>query len=287
MVIGDSNIGKTNSIVHEKVCSAVVHGWKSVILPMEDPTGKIKKKIMEFYMLKKLENMDKGELDEARNFLEEMFIILKGRGGEITTIPQALNILYKITDRHEIDDVMIDPYSAFDKDLGRSVSEHNYDYRIAGDIINFCTRTDTCVTLNSHTGTNSRRTRARDEQGYLEAPFMADVEGGGKWCNRADRVIILHRKVDHSDAATRTCMDFLLAKERDLETGGWLHNREEPTKFYLQPNMSEYIIASEASIIQRYKANRRMAEMMTSVEEYTPEQASLGFSTDEEDNLPF
>lgn len=284
VVIGDSNIGKTSSILHEKVCSAVVHGWKSVIIPMEDPTGKIKKKIMEFYMLKKLPDMDKGELDEARNFLEEMFIVLKGRGGDIQTIPQALNILYKIMDKHEIDDVMIDPYSAFDKDLKGGVSEHNYDYRIAGDIINFCTRTDTCVTLNSHTGTNSRRTRTKDDEGYLTAPFMADVEGGGKWTNRADRVVIQHRKVDHKDPAIRTCMEFVLAKERDLETGGWLHDRDNPTRFFLQPNMCEYVIDSEASIIQRWKADRRMADMMSLKDYKEPQQ--LSFNPDDHVNVP-
>lgn len=256
IVIGDTNIGKTNSLVHEKVCNAVVHGWKSVILPMEDPTGKIKKKIMEFYMMKKLEDMTKGDRDEARNFMEEQFIILKGRGGEIQTMPQALNILYKISDHHNIDDVMIDPYSAFDKDLSSNVSEHNYDYRIAGDIINFCTRTGTCVTLNSHTGSASRRSRKRTEEGYLEAPWMNDVEGGGKWVNRADRVIILHRLIDHPDPGVRTAMEFYLAKERDLETGGWLHSRDSPTKFYLQKGYCEYMIDGEASIIQRYKADR-------------------------------
>lgn len=260
VVIGDSNIGKTTALLHEKVCNAVVHNHKSVILAMEDPAGKMKKKIMEFYMMKQLKDMNKGEMDEARNFLEEQFIILKGRGGLINTIPQALNVLYKMADKEEFDEVLIDPYSAFKKQLQRGQSPHDYDYDIAGDILNFCTRTDTIITLNSHTGTVGRRQRGLDDEGNKLPPHMDEVEGGGKWVNRADRVSILHRLISHANKGIRTVMDFYFMKERDLETGGWLHSRDKPTKFYMQPNMSEYHIDGETSIIQRYKAMKHEAK---------------------------
>jgi frataxin-like iron-binding protein CyaY len=277
VVVGDSNVGKTTSLLYLNIIAAIVHKEVSVIVAMEDATGKIKRKIMEFYMMKRIENMTSVEYDDAKTFLDTYFILLKGRGGFIKTMPQLLNILYKISDDTKYHMVLVDPYSAFKKELTHGQNGHDYDYDIAGDILNFCDRTGARFILNTHTGTESRRKRATDDNGYKTAPFHEDAEGGGKWTNRADTVIVLHRKVDHIDVGIRTAMEFYVSKERDIETGGWITNRDEPVRFFLQKNMSEYLINGEASIVQRYKAKE--------VEDSKGEQSGIDWT--EEVTAPF
>lgn len=254
VVVGHTNIGKTTVILHLQLQAAIVHGWKSIILPMEDKAGKIKRRLMEFYAMKPLRAMSIAEYNESKKFVDEHFTILKGRGGYIKTIPQALNICYKLADKGDYKMLLIDPYSAFKKELRKNQSTHDYDYDIAGDILDFSERTGIITMLNSHTSTPSRR--RKDEDGTLSAPYMDDVEGGGKWPNRADQVIVLHRKTTSSQPAERAKTLFYLEKDRELEAGGELTSRDNPVPFGMMSSRCELIIGSEASVIQRYKAEK-------------------------------
>lgn len=283
LVVGHTNIGKTITILYLHLIAAMLHGHRSIIITMENKSGFAKRRLMEMYMMKPIrENkyssgMTRAEFEEARRFVEKYFVFLKGRGGKVKTIPQLLNIAYKIVDQEKIDMMFVDPYSGFKRELKKNESTHDYDYDVAGDILDFCERTGVITILNSHTATMSRR--RKDEDGTLAAPFMDDVEGGGKWPNRVDQAIVLHRKTTHHDPAQKYKTLFYLDKDRELEAGGSLTTRDEPVEFAMMPNMCEFRINGETSVVQLIKANIVKASKGV--------QSEIDFKKYEDFDLPF
>ena len=78
----------------------------------------------------------------------------------------------------------------------RGVGSHEYDYQVASEFRLFAKKRSVAVYLNAHGVTDAlRRVHPRDHE-YEELPQplgLAGVEGGGKWGNRSDDVICIHR----------------------------------------------------------------------------------------------
>ena len=79
------------------------------------------------------------------------------------------------------------------------------------------------VWVNAHSVTSA--IRAKGDDGLPVAPGAEDTEHGGKWVNRADCFLTLHRKIHHPSIDKRREIEFHVRKVRNQETGG------EPTPF--------------------------------------------------------
>jgi hypothetical protein len=77
--------------------------------------------------------------------------------------------------------------------------------------------------LNAHSVTEAQRRKGED--GLPVAPFAEDTEGGGKFVNRSDLFLTLHRRVQAPTSEEKRTMEFHVRKVRSQETGG------EPTPF--------------------------------------------------------
>lgn len=238
--VGHTNVGKTLTLLFLVLLAAVIHGWKIVVMATENNSGFVKKRLMELLMCKTITDMNETEYEFARKFIDEFFIILKARGGLIKDIPRLLEVLYKMCEEDpKIKLVLADPYSGFNKTQEAGENTHDHDYRIAGDILDFTERTKVNFWLNTHTNTAARR--QYDDDNLLKAPRMDDAEGGGKWTNRADNVIVLHRKTN-APVPIRYITEFYHEKDRELETGGMLTEREHPVQMILGNKMTEFTI---------------------------------------------
>jgi len=73
--------------------------------------------------------------------------------------------------------------------------------------------------------------RRKGDDGLPIAPYAEDTEGGGKFVNRADCFLTIHRKVQAPDPHTRKMSELHVRKVREVETGGEPTPIEEPIKF--------------------------------------------------------
>jgi hypothetical protein len=116
-----------------------------------------------------------------------------------------------------IDAIFIDPYNSLKLDMtNNGLGVHDYHYEAASEFLTFSKSNDVAVWLNMHAVTEAQRRKGPD--GLPVAPYAEDTEGGGKFVNRADCFLTIHRKV------------------REVETGGAPTPLEDP--YRLQMNLS-------------------------------------------------
>ena len=151
-----------------------------------------------------------------------------------------------IKDAWNYDGLMIDPYNSLAKDatLLRQVGGHEYDYQIASEMRLFCKEHNVAMWLNAHAVTESlRKTHDKDHEfaGLPRPCGMADIEGGGKWGNRADDVISIHRYTGHG---TRWMVsDVHVKKVKETETGGRPTVDDAPISLRMMQGNCGYTIA--------------------------------------------
>ena len=109
------------------------------------------------------------------------------------------------------------------------INTHDYHYQAASEFLTFSNAHNVAVWLNTHAVTQAQRVKGDD--GLPVAPFAEDTEGGGKFVNRADCFLTIHRKVQAPDPHTRSMTELHVRKVREVETGGQPTPLEEPIKF--------------------------------------------------------
>ena len=82
-----------------------------------------------------------------------------------------------------------------------------------------------------HAFTEAQRRKGPD--GLPIAPYAEDTEGGGKFVNRSDCFLTLHRKVQSSDHNIRKMSELHVRKVREVETGGQPTPLDEPYKIIM------------------------------------------------------
>ena len=223
---GHSNVGKTTVALYLMVNAAVRHDWKWVVYSSENKTASLKMKLMEFAHNKKVNNMTYREKMNAYNWVKNHFTVISNR--ETYTYTDILIFLEKILRQQDADAVFIDPYNSLKVDSGR-VSEHQYHYEAASELLTFSNKNDVAVWLNAHAVTEAQRRKGDD--GLPVAPFAEDTEGGGKFVNRADCFITIHRKVQAPDNDVKRTAELHVRKVRETETGGQPTPWDDPIKF--------------------------------------------------------
>ena len=72
------------------------------------------------------------------------------------------------------------------------------------------------------------------------APFAEDTEHGGKWVNRSDNFITLHRKIHHPEPDRRREVELHVRKIRNQETGGEPTPLDSPFIFRMTEDKSTF-----------------------------------------------
>jgi len=81
--------------------------------------------------------------------------------------------------------------------------------------------------INNHAVTAALRNR--DADGYTKAPGKEDTEGGGKFSNKADEFIVIHRLIGSESMRFETLVE--IKKVKDTDDGGGQTLLEQPIMF--------------------------------------------------------
>ena len=120
------------------------------------------------------------------------------------------------------------------KSLGNA---HEYDYQVSSEFRLFAKKTNITVFINAHGVTEALRRTHPIGHDYQLLPMplgLANVEGGGKWGNRSDDVLCIHRYVSHPSEWMYSHISILKVKEN--ETGGRPTSYDSPIKIRMAKN---------------------------------------------------
>ena len=217
IVNGHSNVGKTTTMLYLITNSAVRHNWKWVIYSSENRTASVKMSLMQFAMDKKVADMTYLERKQAYKWVGEHFTIINNN--QIYSYADIILFMEKVMRQQPVDAIFVDPYNSLKLDMKNSgIGVHDYHYEAASEFLTFSKANNVAVWLNMHAVTEAQRRKGDD--GLPIAPYAEDTEGGGKFVNRADCFMTIHRKVQAMDPEIRKMSELHVRKVRDVETGG-------------------------------------------------------------------
>ena len=226
IVNGHSNVGKTTTMLYLIANAAIRHKWKN-------RTASIKMQLMQFSMDKKVQDMSFSQRKQAYKWVQKHFTIINNN--QTYGYSDIILFMEKVMRQQPVDGVFIDPYNSLKLDMKNSgIGVHDYHYEAASEFLTFSKANDVAVWLNMHAVTEAQRRKGPD--GLPIAPYAEDTEGGGKFVNRADCFLTIHRKIQAPDHNIRKMSELHVRKVREVETGGQPTPLESP--YRLNMNLS-------------------------------------------------
>ena len=228
VILGHSNVGKTAFVFWYFLMIALKHDKKFLVFSSENTTGSIKRDLIQFLEQEKLKNLSDAHYYSALGRVEHHFDFLEI--DHLYTHRILLDSFEKNKDNY--DGFLIDPYNSLIKDSSIAGNSHDYDYQASTEIRIFCRKYTKAVYLVAHANTEALRKtypKGHEYEGFPIPPNAADIEGGGKWVNRADDFIVIHRMTQHPSRWMFT--EIHIKKVKDTATGGKPTFLDEPACF--------------------------------------------------------
>lgn len=237
LIVGHANVGKTTVLMYLLTLYAIKHKLKFVVWSSENTPQSIIRKIIEFKMCKPIHTASEIEIDDTIKWCDTYFKIIDI--DELYTYKEVIKEAKAIKDAWDYQALVIDPYNSLakDKDLLKVVGGHEYDYQVASELRLFAKKNNITIFLNAHGVTEALRKSHPKGHEYESLPMplgLASVEGGGKWANRADDVICIHRYTSHPTEWMFSHLHVLKVKEN--ETGGRCTPFEQAIKLRMSKN---------------------------------------------------
>lgn len=230
IINGHSNVGKTTMALYMMVNAAVQHDWKWVLYSSENTTWSVKMTLMEFAVDMPIGSMTYDQRKAAFKWVNEHFTVISNK--EVYSYSDIILFLEKTIRMQEVDAVFVDPYNSLKIEMrNNSIGVHDYHYEAASEFLTFSTANNIAVWLNMHAVTEAQRRKGDD--GLPIAPYAEDTEGGGKFVNRADCFLTIHRKVQAPDPNMRKTTEFHVRKVREVKTGGSPSPIDQPFNFVI------------------------------------------------------
>lgn len=230
IINGHSNVGKTTMALYMMVNASIRHGWRWIVYSSENKTASIKMRLMEFVIDTPIDSMSYDERKAAFNWVSHHFKVISN--ADVYSYMDLIIFAEKLIQYEgNYHGFFVDPYNSLKIQLnqGAAISTHEYHYEAASELLTFTNRHDMAMWLNAHSVTEAQRQKGPD--GLPVAPFAEQTEGGGKFVNRSDSFLTLHRRVQAQTSDERRTMEFHVRKVRSQETGGEPTPLDEPFLF--------------------------------------------------------
>lgn len=229
--LGHANVGKTTTLLYLMLCYSVAHGKRWVVFSSENEPYGIIRKLVEFLAQEPLNQISEDKFSEYESWVNDYFKFVSNE--QMYTYKDILRLSNDIKDAWDYHGLLIDPYNSLIKDheLMKSVGGHEYDYQACTEIRMFCKKRKVTTWLNTHANTQALRWKhsaGHEYCGYPIPPMASDVEGGGKFVNRADDFIVIHRYTQHPSEWMYSHIH--VRKIKEIETGGRPTMMDEPIK---------------------------------------------------------
>ena len=256
IILGHANVGKTTSILYLMLAYSLKHGKKWLICSTENDSYSLIRKLIEFLDETPINLVSDANFKTHTDFINDHFRFLDN--SIMYTYISAIEIFGQIKKEFNYDGILLDPYNSLAKDpvMMKNLGGHEYDYQACTELRMFCKENKVSIWLNTHANTTALRTKynmTHPFAGFPEPPMANDVEGGGKFVNRADDFIVVHRLVGHADYWNRTMIH--IRKVKEVETGGKPTKYEEPIELTAMVNNVGFALNGK-SILQTIKESQ-------------------------------
>jgi len=259
VILGHANVGKTTVILYLMLCYAKRNGTRWLIYSSENESHSILRKFVEFLEQKPINLISKEKFDEHLNWINDYFKIIDNN--TMYDFRSLLSFAKSIKDAWNYGGMLIDPYNSMTKspELMKSLGGHEYDYQACTEIRMFCKENQVSVWLNTHANTSALRFKHPVDHifgGHPIPPMASDVEGGGKFVNRADDFIVIHRYTQHPTEWTKTHLH--VRKVKEVETGGRPTSYDNPIIMKSIPNNVGFEIGGVKVLDEPLKDNDKI-----------------------------
>lgn len=216
VIVGHTNVGKTTVILF-LLAQLVKKQRRILIYSAENRISSLHKQLARFVF--ETEQITEEHLKELRKYVK--YIKHERHFSYKDMLNQAT---YLLDANFDFDFFLIDPYNALKIDNKERLNTHDYHYQAAEEMRIFSYNANKSIYLNCHTVTEAQRVKP-DQNGHRPAPMDSDVEGGGKFPNKADDTIVIHRQISSNLEGEKYISEVHVRKVRNQEFGG------EPTPF--------------------------------------------------------
>ena len=243
VILGHANVGKTTVILYLMLLYAKRHNLKWLIFSSENEPYSIVRKLIEFLDQNPINKVKEADYQKHLSYINDTFKIVDP--GTLHTYRSLLDLGKAVKDAWSYDGMLIDPYNSLikDQELMKGVGGHEYDYQATTEIRLFCKKNNVSVWLNTHANTTALRIKhpmGHDYVGHPIPPLASDVEGGGKFVNRADDFLVIHRYLQHPTDWINSLLH--VRKVKEVETGGRPTPIDDPIKLTSIPNNVGFMI---------------------------------------------
>jgi len=244
VILGHANVGKTAWMFWYFLMIAVKHGKRFLVFASENGVEEIKRDLIVFYTQKEFEKIEDSEFYSAKAAIDSMFDFI-----DIDHLYSYKDLLDAF-EKHKIDydGFLIDPYNSLIKDKGLNLDSHSYDYQAATELRIWARTNKKTIYVIAHAVTEALRKTYHKEHEYAGFPLppnAADIEGGGKWVNRADDFIVIHRLTQHKTRWMIT--EIHVKKVKDTYSGGKPTFIDEPVEFKMHYG-NRFLCAEDSGI---------------------------------------
>lgn len=231
VILGHANTGKTTIVLFLMLAYSLKHKIKWLVFSSENEAYSIIRKLIEFLEQKTIDEISAKQFEKHNRFISDHFKIIDST--KMYSYRELLELCTSIKQAWHFDGLLIDPYNSLIKDpkLITSVGGHEYDYQATTELRIFAKKHSVAVWLTTHANTAALRWTHRVDHpyaGYPMPPNAADVEGGGKFVNRADDFLVCHRYIQHP-------LEFMYSllhvrKVKEVESGGRPTSIDDPIR---------------------------------------------------------
>jgi|TARA_R110002153_G_scaffold181638_1_gene334955 replicative DNA helicase len=231
VVLGHANTGKTTVILYLMLMYSIKHKLKWLVFSSENEPYTLIKKLIEFMEGTVINKIEETHFKERSEFINEHFKFIDPV--KLYTYKDILELGQHVKDAWHYDGLLIDPYNSMtkDKQIAKTHNGHEYDYLACSEMRVFCKKNQISIWLNTHASTDALRKRHSERHEYYGhpiPPMASDVEGGGKFVNRADDFIVIHRYVQHPTEWMNSLIH--VRKVKDVDTGGRPTSIDDPIR---------------------------------------------------------
>lgn len=253
VILGHANVGKTTTVLYLMLCYSVKHDLRWLVFSSENEAYSLLRKMVEYLEGLPINKISEDTMLERLAWLDSHFKFIDAN--ELFTYKKLLDLAGQIKDAWNYDGFLIDPYNSMakDRDILKGVGGHEYDYQATTEMRIFCKTRKVSIWLNTHAATEATRRvfpQGHEFAGHPVPPMASDVEGGGKFVNRADEFLVCHRLVQHPELWMYSMIH--VRKVKDVDTGGRPTSLDHPIKLRSVPNNVGFSIDGE-NILHKIK----------------------------------
>lgn len=231
LTIGHYNLGKTTVILW-LLAKLARQGKKILIFSAENKIRVLHRQFTRFFYDRP--NFTKDDIIALRPVIQYI-----SHARQFTYKDMLMQGTYLLDAGFDFDVFLIDPYNALKRDTTMYMNGHEYHYEAIEEMRIFTTTTNKSIFLNCHTVTDAQREKP-DVNGETPVPMVSMVEGGGKFPNKADDCMVIHRQPQAKDEEQRYITEIHIGKVRNQEFGGKHTPWGQPVKIKFRKDWSGF-----------------------------------------------